>query len=283
MKLNSNQLQAFQALCQELSFTRASRSLGLSQPAFSHRISALEDELEVTLFIRDKKGVLLTEEGENLLSYTRKLEGLEEDFLGGFHSPDEGIRGTIRIGGFSSIMRSLVLPAISQLFQKNPHLKLKTYTCELSELSPLLKSSKADMILSNRSVDNPGYENIFLGHEENVLVGHKDFLKKEVYLDHDEEDVTTNSYFKLLGIVPPSQKLYLDDVYGLLDGVLLGLGKAVLPKHLIKNQKLLRILKPKTILKVPVFLSFAKAPYFPEGQKQALKILEKELKKSLAP
>jgi hypothetical protein len=57
-----------------------------------------------------------------------------------------------------------------------------------------------------------------------------------IYLDHDERDATTSLYFDLLRRKHPQHKRYLDDVYGLLDGVKLGFGKAVLPLHLLKDE-----------------------------------------------
>ena len=54
-------------------------------------------------------------------------------------------------------------------------------------------------------------------------------------LDHDSRDATTNSYFKLKPELAKNEKRRsLDDVYGLIDGMKLGMGRAVLPLHLIE-------------------------------------------------
>ena len=54
-------------------FTKASYALSLTQPAVSHHISQLEEELGVTLFIRKKNGLDLTPEGEVVVRYARRM------------------------------------------------------------------------------------------------------------------------------------------------------------------------------------------------------------------
>ncbi len=69
-KLNLNLLITFQTVARELNFLRASKKLGLSQPAISRQIAQLEEELGVSLFQRQKNGVKLTPAG---LSFTAEV------------------------------------------------------------------------------------------------------------------------------------------------------------------------------------------------------------------
>ena len=61
--MNTIQLQCFIAVAEHLNFSRASEDLKMTQPAVSHQIRSLEDELEVKLFNRTSKSVALTQEG----------------------------------------------------------------------------------------------------------------------------------------------------------------------------------------------------------------------------
>ena len=65
--LSARQLDAFVALAEHRSFTRAAVQCHLSQPAFSALIKALEDELGARLFDRSTRHVDLTPEGVNFL------------------------------------------------------------------------------------------------------------------------------------------------------------------------------------------------------------------------
>lgn len=62
-----------------MNFTKASEKLHLTQSAVSHQIKALEEDLRVPLFIRAKRGVLLTDAGKVALKYAiRILDEAEE-------------------------------------------------------------------------------------------------------------------------------------------------------------------------------------------------------------
>lgn len=264
MNISSNYLKAFFQLSQDKNFTLAAKHLGITQSALSHRILNLESELEMTLFIRERQNIKLTEIGESLLRYCEKVYRLEEEFLLSIKNQTDNseLAGRVRIGGFSSILRSCALPALRHLLVNNPKLGITVHSVELNEVLDLLKSSKVDFVLSNKEPLNQSLTSIFLGYEDNVLVESKKFKFDHNYLDHDSEDVTTSSYFKLKPeLAKGARKRYLDDVYGLIDGVKLGLGRAILPLHLIEKEKGLKILYPHIKLRVPVYLLFYESTY----------------------
>ena len=68
-----NELEVFQAVAAEHSFSRAATRLHRTQPAVSQSIRRLEDELDERLFDRSSKGGQLTEAGQILLNYAQRL------------------------------------------------------------------------------------------------------------------------------------------------------------------------------------------------------------------
>lgn len=77
--MNTTQLECFLEVANCLNFSRAAERLQLTQPAVSHQIKSLEDELGVKLFIRTSKSVRLTREGHAYIPYASdivKLAGL---------------------------------------------------------------------------------------------------------------------------------------------------------------------------------------------------------------
>ena len=61
--MNTTQLECFMTVANFLNFSRAAEVLRITQPAVSHQINTLEDELGVKLFHRNSKSVRLTREG----------------------------------------------------------------------------------------------------------------------------------------------------------------------------------------------------------------------------
>lgn len=269
MNLSSIQLEAFYTLSQTQNFTLGAKRLGITQSALSQRIFNLEQELESTLFIRHRRGLQLTETGLSLLRYCQAKDSLEKEFLNGLKAPEgSGFGGQIRIGGFSSITHSILLPAISPILIDNPGVRLYLLTREVSELLPALNTGEVDFVILDRKVEKAGIVSVSLGEELNVLVERKGYEGPDIYLDHDEEDKTTESYFRLHRKKGKLDRHSLDDIHGILQGVELGLGRAVVPRHLIQGRKNLRILHPKTQLRVPLFLHYFEQSYYSQLHRQ---------------
>lgn len=282
MKLNSAQLAAFYSVAQTLNFTKAADQLHVTQSALSQRIAKLEEELESTLFIRDRNSVKLTSAGYQLLRYCQIHETAESEMLSILKGSQNGLGGTIRIGGFSSINRSLVIPALKDIIVANSNLSIQIITKEIRDLEDLLKRAEVDYLLTSREPSTEDIESIFLGYEENVLVISKKHSESNIFLDHDERDPTTTGYFKQnKSAFKPLKMRYLDDVYGLIDGVKNGYGKAILPRHLIEQEKELEVVESKKMLKIPVHLQFFRQPYYRSSHLQITEAIKKHFKEIL--
>lgn len=277
MKLSSLALEAFYAVSKTSNFSRAAKTLHITQSALSQRILNLEEQLETKLFIRDPSGARLSESGQVLLRYCQAQSALEEEALSRLgqskNRKEPGLAGTIRIAGYSSVMRSIIFPRLSELVRKNPAIKIEAFVRELSELPALLRSGQADFIVLDRILESSELESRVLGEEEYVLVEAKRITgRNQIYLDHDPEDTTTRRFFELQGKRFPSgfRQSYLDDIYGILDGVASGWGRAVLPRHLIQNRSDLRVFSKMKPLRIPIVLHFYKQPYSSELFRNAL-------------
>ena len=80
------QLKYLLEVAEKGSINKAARGLHISQPSLSNAIRDLENEVNITIFIRNSKGVILTDEGEEFLVYARQLvkqaELLEDKYTG---------------------------------------------------------------------------------------------------------------------------------------------------------------------------------------------------------
>ncbi|MFB4159351.1 LysR substrate-binding domain-containing protein [Geomicrobium sp. JSM 1781026] len=77
--MRMKQLRYFIEVYQQMSFSRASGELGISQPALSKVIAQLEDELHVQLFDRSSRQLRVTHEGETMYTYAQKVMREAED------------------------------------------------------------------------------------------------------------------------------------------------------------------------------------------------------------
>jgi DNA-binding transcriptional LysR family regulator len=282
MSLSSLQLDAFVVVARERHFSNAAKVLGITQSALSLRIKNLEDELGTTLFIRNRSGVQLTETAHSLLRYCQLKNSMEAEFVSALipSSRDE-LAGIVRIGGFSSVMRSRILPAVSPLLRENPKVRLHFLTRELSDLPDLFRRGEVDYVVMDRKLEDESLESVVLGEEENVLVTPKRHkVPSDRLLDHDENDQTTTRFFQMQASkrTDSIHRIYLDDIYGIMDGVKQGLGRAVLPKHLIEHDPSIQIERGYKPLRVPIVLHYFKQPYYSKLHQAVLQFLSASFK-----
>ncbi|MDM9379186.1 LysR family transcriptional regulator [Chlorogloeopsis sp. ULAP01] len=112
MKLS--QIRALVAVAEYGNFSEAASELQLSQPAISHAIATLEEELGVPLFARGRYGAILTPAGERILFYARQaidnLEMIHQE--ANLHRGLHG--GYVRIASFRSVATHLLPTAIAK-------------------------------------------------------------------------------------------------------------------------------------------------------------------------
>lgn len=288
MKIAANSLEAFLAVARTANFSRAAAALNISQSALSQRILNLENQLETTLFVRDRSGSRLTPEGERLLHYAQAQESLEEEFLASREKgtgQENRLTGSLRAGGFSSVTRSLLLPALAPIAREHP-VRLSVFSRELAELPDLLRQGEADLILSDAPLEREGVQSELIGFEENVLVRSRKAGKKasDYFLDHDADDLTTSRYLQKFhpARARKFERRFLDEVYNLIEGVKLGLGQAVVSRHLVEGDKELEFVEPDKVLKTQVWLHYPAQAYYPRVQVAAREAVAAYAKEKLA-
>ena len=156
--MNIRQLQIFKAVCDDLSFTKAAEKLYMTQPAVSHVISQLENELHFRLFDRISKKVYLTAPGQLFLHRVTRVLEL-------YHELDSG-RGdfetasSLKIGS-SITLANTVLPAIAAAFQTLcPLTPLRAEINSAANIQKRLLRNEIDLALIEGTVHGDQYEKI---------------------------------------------------------------------------------------------------------------------------
>jgi DNA-binding transcriptional LysR family regulator len=117
--------QAFYAVAQCGSITAAAKLLELTQPTVSHAIQMLEQALACPLFVRTRKGVSLTPEGqrlyEDIAPACRRIRKAEADF----QSRQSLEEGQIYLGASEITLRHFLLPYLKEFRQTYPAIRLR--------------------------------------------------------------------------------------------------------------------------------------------------------------
>lgn len=279
MKIASLQLEAFYETAQARSFSRAADHLGLTQSALSQRVAKLEDELEVTLFIRDPAGPLLTPAGEALLRHCQVTYSLEQEVLGQLKSSVGELRGVVRIAAYSSVLRSVIIPSLAEFLRAHPQVQCDFSSHEMSELPTVLRNAEADFIIMDSGLHKKGIAEHILGQEEFVAIESVKYRSPEnLYLDHDADDTATETFFQHQAKAPKNfRRAFMGDVYGILNAAELGLGRAIMSRHLLKDNKQVRIIKGYKNLQREVTLHYFDQPYYSKLHQEIVKQLSKNV------
>ena len=116
------QLQYFVAVAEALSFRGAAELCGVSQPSLSAQIAQLEDVLGAQLFERDRRRVLVSPAGKQLLPRARHLLRDADEFLRAAATADP-LGGTVRIGVIPTISPYLLPPVAPALRLAHPEMR----------------------------------------------------------------------------------------------------------------------------------------------------------------
>ncbi|WP_405821689.1 hydrogen peroxide-inducible genes activator [Streptomyces sp. NBC_01390] len=164
------QLRAFVAVAEHLHFRDAAAAIGMSQPALSGAVSALEEALGVTLVERTTRKVLLSPAGERLAVRARDV--LES--VAALMEEAEAVRapftGTLRLGVIPTVAPYL-LPAVLRLVHdRYPDLDLQVHEEQTAGLLDGLTTGRLDLLLIAVPTGMPGILELPLFDEDFVLV-----------------------------------------------------------------------------------------------------------------
>lgn len=138
-------------VAEKKNFTRAAQALSLTQPAVSHHISQLEQELGVRLFVRGNGELMLTPEGETVVRYVRRMKALEKKMAEELE--EAGRRLTrLRIGITHTAESSIVAEVLARYTNENPGISITIVTDNINNLYDMLENFELDLaVVEGRS------------------------------------------------------------------------------------------------------------------------------------
>ena len=208
MNTNYEAYKIFCCVAQNGSISKAAEKLLISQPAVTWHLKNLETQLGVTLFIRTKKGVTLTDEGKILFEYVKK--GIDsftrgENVLTNLKNLDSG---KIKIGASTTVSKHVLMPYLEKFHELYPNIDIEIVNNLTENLLTELRNGDLDILLLNL----PTQESKDLRIQkvldvQDIFVGNKkyyDLTKGSIKLQE------LNEYPLLFQKSPSNTRTYLD-------------------------------------------------------------------------
>ena len=126
-QLDLDQLQTFLAIAETGSFTRAAEEVFRTQSAVSMQMRRLEERIGRPLFEKDGRTNRLTEDGERLLAYARRMIRLNRETLAAFD--DNRLEGQVRIGTPDDYADRFLPEIMARFARSNPRVEMSV-VCE---------------------------------------------------------------------------------------------------------------------------------------------------------
>jgi DNA-binding transcriptional LysR family regulator len=162
--LDTDQLRSFLAIVDTGSFTRAAERVNKTQSAVSMHVRRLEEQLGVALFIKQGRGTRLSEEGERLIEYARRIVQTEASALAALSR--NGLSGRVRFGTPDDYSEFFLADILTRFCRRHPLVEVSVL-CESSvSLAAQVRARALDLALVT---DTEGIENIEVIREDPLV------------------------------------------------------------------------------------------------------------------
>jgi DNA-binding transcriptional LysR family regulator len=141
--LDTSLIRAFVAVAELASVTTAANTLHLTQAAVSQQIKRLEDAFGCSLFGRDRRGMILTNEGERLLGKAKRLLALNDDIWADMTAP--AFKGEVRLGIPYDLVGTFLPPILKAYSSAYPQVEISLACLTSPKLVDALTAGEVDL------------------------------------------------------------------------------------------------------------------------------------------
>ncbi len=160
-------LHYFLAVARELNITKAAETLFIAQPTLSKQMMELEQQLGKQLFIRGKRKLTLTEEGNFLRSKAQEILELLDNTESAFHTEETMLSGHITIGCGETVAMDKIAGLLADFHSKYTNVQLHTHSGDADTILERLDKGLVDMGLLLGPIRQEKYDYLNL-HQKDV-------------------------------------------------------------------------------------------------------------------
>ena len=161
------------AVVEKGNFTKAAEFLSLTQPAISHHINLLEQELSTKLVIRNKNEVKLTPEGEIVLKYAKRIQAMYDEMNSKVKDAGKHLE-KLRIGITHTSESNTITEVLAKYGTYNHSVSITIITDTAVKLKNMLENYEIDMAVLNGMVTSPNIRYLNMGTDDLVCVLNND-------------------------------------------------------------------------------------------------------------
>lgn len=258
---NLNRYRLFCAVAECESISRAAEMNYISQPAISKAITKMEEGLGTQLFIRNHRGVTLTEEGKIMYEQLRAAFELIKNGEDTIRRINELGIGKLRLGTSAILCKHMLLPYLKGFIEKNPHIKITIECQSSSKIQKLLIDGIIDIALMIKPENQSDISFYSLGEIEDVFIATKSYIdnlhiredssvfeKANIMLPDgaNASRMHVDRYFKENNIVP-EHILEVSGMDMLIEFAKTGIGVACAIKHFVSKE-----LEEGSLIEIPL-------------------------------
>lgn len=246
--MESLELRIFRAVAYEKSVSRAAAKMGYVQSNVTAHIHNLEEELGTKLFIRHSKGVSLTDDGKQLLSYADQVVSLLDNAKNSFVNS----LTMLRIGATQTVSSHRLPLWLSVLRKQYPQVKLSVTTDIQNNLIQSVADGDLDCAFVNSEFNHPRLESVFTFQEELVFIAPLNMNANDLlYQPIVVTNISGCPYRNLLetwiikNTIRQPDAIQYDTVEGIIKAVSLGMGISLLPQSVLPETSGIQIFPAK--------------------------------------
>lgn len=155
-------------VCESGSFIAASKKLSITQPAVSHHIKALGEELNVTIFERRSGKIVLTREGEKVVQCARKMQSLYQNLVQNLRDSKKLITH-LTVGVTHTAESNPIAEALARYCAENENVIIKMITGTINNLYIKLKEYEIDLAVVEGRITDPSIHHLLIDTDYLVL------------------------------------------------------------------------------------------------------------------
>lgn len=150
-------------------YTKAAKKLHLTQPAITYQIHQIEDDFNIKLFHKNKKGLLLTTEGEILVKYARRAMAIQKNCLEALEDSKTNVRHFV-IAATPTAGEDIVPQMLAEFCHRHPKTHIHLLMDTIRNIQKLLKQYEADIAIIDGRMSSAKYQSVLLDTDYLCLI-----------------------------------------------------------------------------------------------------------------